>query len=941
MSTKKPTVLISYSHKDEAWKDRLVPQLRALEQAGRIVVWDDRKIDAGQKWYPEIKNALEEAAVAVCLISPDYLASGFCMNEEIPFLLQRRERDGMVFIPLLLRPCPWRAFDWLKEIQMLPRDGQNVVVDFRGIEDAVFADVANLILRIVDNPAEHKLPAPPEPIWSSPEKVDIERLPVTGAELFGRQRELELLDKAWDSDNTNIVSFVAWGGVGKSTLVNKWLERMEADNYRGARRVYAWSFYSQGTGERVTSADQFINAALIWFGDPDPTAGSPWDKGHRIASLIQKEKTLLLLDGLEPLQSGRTFERGRIKEPALVTVLTELAKENQGLCVISTREKVVDLEEFSGSVIEKDLEQISDEAGRALLRVGGVLGTNAELQVTTRDFGNHALAINLLAVYLHDIPGHLVSNALDIPDIETPEEKGKHPRRVMAAFAHRYGDGPERELLRLLGLFDRPADNSSVAALRVSPPIPGLTNHLHSLSEADWLRLIETLRRTKLMTPARYHGLGELDAHPLVREHFAQELKRQHPAAWREGNNCLYEHLRRTAKEFPDTLEEMNFLYAAVAHGCKAGRYHEALDKVYWNRIQRRNEYFNWRKLGAYGADLAVLTDFFDQPWIEPVSALTDHWKAFVLNDAGIDLLGLGRLVEATKSVQSSLDMYLSQKDWRRAARVASNLGELYLTYGALPEVLARAPKDIEIADRGGEIVCRIIARSTLAIAHDYAGHAFESDVAMREAEALESESQSDSPLHSVLAPFRFCIILLHRGKYEEVQNRAMRILERAKQAKMGLLYVATSHLLLGSAHFLQARSDANGDYLPATRYLNEAVVSLRQAAAQNYLPRGLMARAELYRVKDQLDQAHVDLDEAMNISRRGSMGLFEVDCHLEYARLYLAMSYKKNVSAIKQVKRKRAEEHWTTAKEMIDRMGYHRRDKDVQEIEVQLAQAS
>jgi hypothetical protein len=30
------------------------------------------------------------------------------------------------------------------------------------------------------------------------------------------------------------------------------------------------------------SADQFIAAALTWFGDPDPTQGSPWDKGERL-----------------------------------------------------------------------------------------------------------------------------------------------------------------------------------------------------------------------------------------------------------------------------------------------------------------------------------------------------------------------------------------------------------------------------------------------------------------------------------------------------------------------------------------------------------------------------------------------------------------------------------------------------------------------------------
>ena len=66
-----------------------------------------------------------------------------------------------------------------------------------------------------------------------------------------------------------MISFVAWGGVGKSTLVNKWRERLAADNYRGAKRVFAWSFYSQGTGERVTSADIFIAEALKWFGDPE------------------------------------------------------------------------------------------------------------------------------------------------------------------------------------------------------------------------------------------------------------------------------------------------------------------------------------------------------------------------------------------------------------------------------------------------------------------------------------------------------------------------------------------------------------------------------------------------------------------------------------------------------------------------------------------------
>ncbi len=88
-------------------------------------------------------------------------------------------------------------------------------------------------------------------------KLSLAKLPTTRAELFGRADELQTLDDAWADAHTNVLSFVAWGGVGKTALVNRWLNQMELDNYRGAQRVYGWSFYSQGTKEeRQVSADE-------------------------------------------------------------------------------------------------------------------------------------------------------------------------------------------------------------------------------------------------------------------------------------------------------------------------------------------------------------------------------------------------------------------------------------------------------------------------------------------------------------------------------------------------------------------------------------------------------------------------------------------------------------------------------------------------------------
>ncbi|HEX6184254.1 MAG TPA: TIR domain-containing protein [Pyrinomonadaceae bacterium] len=917
-----PTVFISYSHKDESWKDWLLPQLRALELAGRIAVWDDRKIDGGDTWYPEIEAAMGKAAVSLCLISPDYLASRFCVEEEVPYLLQRRERDGMVLIPVLLRPCQWKAFKWLKEIQMLPRDGKSVAVDFRGIEDAAFAEVAGLVFEIVDNPG-YVPPAPPAPLWSPPEKIDTTRLPETGAELFGRRTELEMLDAAWESEGIHVVSLVAWGGVGKSTLVNKWLEQLEADNYRGARRVYAWSFYSQGTNERVTSADLFINNALEWFGDPEPTAGSPWDKGERLARFVQAERTLLLLDGLEPLQSPHAHERGKIKDPALSTLLTELARHNPGLCLITTRERVTDLDEFPETVRHTDLEQISDEAGRALLRVGGVQGTDAELEQATRDFGNYAFAIQLLAVYLRDIPGHHVSHAADIPDLDIPVESGKHPRRLMAAFERRFGDGPEVELLRMLGLYDRPADAASLAALRAAPPIPGLTEHIEQLSEADWLRLIEKLRRTKLIAPASHHRPDDdLDAHPLVREHFSEQLKNEFSDAWREGNSRLYQHLRDTTIELPDTMEEMTPLYAAVAHGCAAGRYQEALDEVYVRRILRGDAFFSIKKLGSYGANVAVLTGFFAQPWLHPVSTLSGHVKRFVLAQAGSYLMALGRMAEATQLMHASLEMAVSLKDWSNAGVNASNLSELYLVIGNRIEALAYARKSIELAERSGNVAYRMAFRTTLAEVLLREGKVTEAESILVEAEDIQKALDPSLPLLYSLWGFRYCALLLHQGKYSEVQTRASGTLRWAEQHNLSLITFGLDYISLGLAHLFQAQRQANAKFGQAMDYLSRAVNALRQAGNSNYLVRGLLARAVLYRVIGEFNKAQSDLDEAMSIASRGGMMMHQGDGHLEYARLYLA-----------QGARETALEHWRTAKEMVERMGYHLRDGEVEDI--------
>jgi hypothetical protein len=173
---------------------------------------------------------------------------------------------------------------------------------------------------------------------------------------------------------------------------------MAAEHYRFAQLVFGWSFYRQGTSAGTSSADEFIDAALSWFGDPDPWLGTAWEKGERLAKLVAHRPTLLVLDGLEPLQNPPGPQEGRLRDPSLQALLRELAAFNKGLCVITTRSPVADIADYECTSAQRhDLEQLSTDAGAKFLRALGVKGQDAELRSASAEFSGHCLALTLRA----------------------------------------------------------------------------------------------------------------------------------------------------------------------------------------------------------------------------------------------------------------------------------------------------------------------------------------------------------------------------------------------------------------------------------------------------------------------------------------------------------------------------------------------------------------
>jgi predicted ATPase len=480
-----------------------------------------------------------------------------------------------------------------------------------------------------------------------PKRVSVARLPVTGRDVFGREEDIVFLDGAWANPQVNVATVVAWAGVGKSTLLNHWLGRMAAEHYRSAQLIFGWSFYRQGTSGGTSSADEFVDAALNWFGDPDPRIGAAWEKGERLAKLVAHRRTLLILDGLEPLQNPPGPQEGRVREPSIQALLRELAAFNTGLCVITTRFPVADIADHEGtSALRRDLEQLSSEAGAKLLRALGVKGDEVELRTASDEFGGHCLALTLLGSYLTDAyDGDIRSREKVSKRLAHDVRQGVHARKVMESYQSWLGEGPELSVLRMLGLFDRPVDQKALGTLLKPPAIPGLTESLTDLRPAAWQSILARLRRARLLAGEDPQNRGHLDTHPLVREFFGEQLRSQRTNAWTECNRRLFNYYRTLAPQLPESFGEMEPLFLAVISACNAGLFREALQEVYIPRIQRGNAAFAANILGARGALLSVLVHFFEQEsWDAPVQtgaeghSLTAEDQLFILTQAGLYL---------------------------------------------------------------------------------------------------------------------------------------------------------------------------------------------------------------------------------------------------------------------------------------------------------------
>src|SRR5262245_54540061 len=108
---------------------------------------DESKL--GQTGRRRLMKLMGDSRVAVLLITANFLTSEFILNQEVPSLLERHAQGGMLVLPLLAQPCPWKLVSWLAPRQVRPQDGRPLSagseVDIDADLTAFTYEVASLI----------------------------------------------------------------------------------------------------------------------------------------------------------------------------------------------------------------------------------------------------------------------------------------------------------------------------------------------------------------------------------------------------------------------------------------------------------------------------------------------------------------------------------------------------------------------------------------------------------------------------------------------------------------------------------------------------------------------------------------------------------------------------------------------------------------------------
>lgn len=957
-----PLLYCVYAQQDDRYRQKLAKHVKNMERQGIIRFFSEPMILAGANRGHEIEARFNEAQIFVVLLSVDLFSDHAELADRV---LQRFRCGEARVLPVLVREVALQGTGWeaLELLSVTKAPAERIDDD-----DGFWASLADLIrteAKGLQPSSRSSVSARRRP------KISCGNLPTPAEpEIFvGRSSYLQFLDKAWVNKELTIVQFVADGGVGKSTLVWHWQERLKSKGYPDVSTAIDWSFYSQGQRDYETDSRKFFELASDHFSEFGLELNPEQRKnaevlGRAIAEVFIRVGGIMILDGVEPLQYPPELSGGRIKDQGLASLVRHLLTQPfegddypKRLLIITTRWEIPSI--AGRGTCKINLETLSDADGALFLerfrlphdpqRTLFLASSNSperlqrEYRATVRECHGHALTLVLLASYLlRHHKGDLamrkdLSAAIDATSEADPY---RHARRIMRSYDQMFLVSTSalaracRQVLCLLGLFDRPAPVTLLEVVLQGEPIGWLTQ---DLSTDRFTEAVEELRKLRLLIDESSVRQDVVDTHPLIREHFSEVLA-EYPEQAHEAHRRLYEHLRHTAMDLPDTIEEMEPLFEAVVHGCKAGFHREVLHQVYLRRIMRHEIYYAAEKLGALAALISILSHFFARggwsrlalPDGSPDQQLSKVDQVIVLLHAGTYLCatkGYSALeVEQTSSAALALcdevdDPALKFRAIVGIIRFCVMRGDVIKGYRLAHELRAIAdskslPVDMCV------MALRVLAtvqffRGAFAEARDYATRGVETS-SQDDRDIIDPAATRARAIRLVGDPITNCLTYLalsqwHLGEWEQAQKTIADAVRRAE--RLGHAHTLTSALCFqsvlhqyrcdtvrcgqaaqslfevaceaGILFFVEAAKVLLGWSLGASGHLDEGIAQMlhslrdyKRTGAELFIPYWHTLLAELYLRAGRLEEAQERIELGLRMSRERKLLVWVPELH-------------------------------------------------------------
>ena len=119
--------------------------LKVLENQGLIRIFVREALPPGALWLEITQSEISSAAVAILLVTPDYLESRALMKDQLPLLLDRAKKAGATIMPLLVKPSLFHSLPHLRQFKPFNPTSKTLIEMRAGEKEKFLVSVAEAV----------------------------------------------------------------------------------------------------------------------------------------------------------------------------------------------------------------------------------------------------------------------------------------------------------------------------------------------------------------------------------------------------------------------------------------------------------------------------------------------------------------------------------------------------------------------------------------------------------------------------------------------------------------------------------------------------------------------------------------------------------------------------------------------------------------------------